>query len=165
MNQPALIFRKATRGDVPAVVRLLTGDPISARREVHACASSLPAAYYLAFEAIDRDPNNQLVVAQLDGQVVGVLQMTFIPGMTYQGGWRALIEGVHVDSAVRSRGIGHRLFEWAIERARQRACCLVQLTSNKARGDAIRFYEALGFVASHEGLKLHLAQQSTPGPQ
>jgi len=147
-------FRRAARDDVPAIVRLLAADPLGAKRE--ALVSPLPESYYEAFEALDRDPNNELVVAELERRVVGVLQITFIPYLTYQGGWRALIEGVRVDSEVRSRGLGRELFEWAIERARQRGCHMVQLTSDKARPDAIRFYENLGFVASHEGMKLHL---------
>lgn len=90
------------------------------------------------------------------GQVVGVLQLTFIPYLTYQGGWRALIEAVRVDPKLRSTGLGTTMFQWAIERARERRCHLVQLTTDKARPDAKRFYENLGFVASHEGMKLHL---------
>jgi GNAT superfamily N-acetyltransferase len=154
----SLSFRLATRGDVPDIIRMLADDPLGAKREAY--ASPLPDSYYTAFEAISQDPNNELVVAALGGRVVGVLQLTFIPYLTYRGSWRALIEGVRVDSAVRSGGIGKRLFEWAIERAKQRGCRLVQLTSDKARPDAIRFYENLGFVASHEGLKLHLGQVS-----
>ena len=154
MNGAALNFRRATRDDVPAIVRMLAHDPLGARRE--ALVSPLPESYYQAFEAIDRDGNNELVVSELDGRIVGLLQITFIPYMTYRGSWRALIEGVRVDSEVRSRGIGRELFAWAIDRARQRGCHLVQLTSDKARPDAIRFYESLGFVASHEGMKLHL---------
>jgi GNAT superfamily N-acetyltransferase len=147
-------FRRASREDVPAIVRMLASDPLGAARE--ALVSPLPESYYRAFEAIDKDANNELVVAELEGRIIGVLQITFIPYMTYCGGRRALIEGVRVDSDVRSRGIGRELFTWAIERARLRGCHLVQLTSDKARPDAIRFYESLGFVASHEGLKLHL---------
>jgi GNAT superfamily N-acetyltransferase len=150
----ALAFRVATRDDVPEIVRLLADDPLGARRETS--ASPLPASYYAAFEAIASDPNNELVVATLSGRVVGVLQLTFTPYLTYRGGWRATIEGVRVDASLRSAGIGRTLFEWAIERARQRGCHLVQLTSDKARPDAIRFYQGLGFVASHEGMKLHL---------
>ncbi len=149
-----LAFRSASRDDVPAIVRMLAIDQLGARRE--ALADPLPESYYAAFEAIDRDPNNELVVAELDGSIVGILQITFIPCMTYKGGWRALIEGVRVDSELRSRGIGRDLFAWAIARARLRGCHMVQLTSDKARPDAIRFYESLGFVASHEGMKLHL---------
>ena len=115
----------------------------------------LPDAYWRAFDAIDADPNNELVVAVQGGDLVGMLQLTFIPSLTYQGGWRALIEGVRVAGAQRSSGIGRRLVTWAVERARERGCRLVQLTSDKARPDAIRFYESLGFVASHEGMKLH----------
>ena len=154
MQGAPIVFRRALRDDVPAIVRLLASDALGAKRE--ALASPLPDSYYDAFEAVDRDPNNELVVAELEGRVIGVLQITFIPYLTYQGGWRALIEGVRVDSEVRSRGVGRELFEWAIDRARQKNCHMVQLTSDKARPDAIRFYENLGFVASHEGLKLHL---------
>ena len=149
-----LQFRKALRQDVPAIVRLLADDPLGAKRERF--ADPLPESYRLAFDAIDADPNNELVVACLDGQVVGVLQLTFIPYLTYQGGWRALIEAVRVDSKLRSKGVGKTLFQWAIERARERGCHLVQLTTDKGRADAKRFYESLGFVASHEGMKLHL---------
>ena len=139
---------------MPAIVRLLADDPLGAKREEN--VSPLPAGYHAAFETIARDPNNELVVAELGGRIVGVLQLTFIPYMTYKGSWRALIEGVRVDSSVRSGGIGRKLVEWAIGRARERGCHMVQLTSDKTRPDAIRFYESLGFVASHEGMKLHL---------
>ena len=154
MQDAGVVFRRASRDDVPVIVNLLASDALGAKRE--AFASPLPESYYVAFEAIDRDANNELVVAELEGRVIGVLQITFIPYLTYQGGWRALIEGVRVDSEVRSRGVGRELFEWAIDRARKRNCHMVQLTSDKARPDAIRFYESLGFVASHEGMKLHL---------
>ena len=140
---------------MPVLVRLLADDPLGAQRE--ACTSPLPESYYVAFEAIDRDPNNELIVVETtDGQVAGMLQLTFIPYLTYRGGWRALIEAVRVASPMRSHGVGRRLFEWAIGRARERGCHLIQLTSDKARPDAIRFYESLGFVASHAGMKLHL---------
>lgn len=148
------IFRLATRDDVDPIVRMLADDPIGARREC--AASELPDSYYQAYEAIANDPNNELIVSEVEGCVVGVLQLTFIPYLTYRGGWRALIEGVRISSEARSQGIGGKLFRWAIERARERGCHLVQLTSDKARPDAIRFYEGLGFVSSHEGMKLHL---------
>jgi len=158
VEQPALVsglvFRRAERDDLPTIVGLLADDPLGSTRE--RVEDPLPAGYVAAFEAIDADPLNELVVACLDRRVVGVLQLTFIPGLTYQGGWRALIEAVRVDAGVRSRGIGRALFQWAIDRARQRGCVLVQLTTNKARPDARRFYERLGFVASHEGMKLKL---------
>ena len=152
---PALIVRRATRADLPDIVRMLADDPLGARRETYAVP--LPPSYHSAFEAIEADPNNELLVAVLADRVIGVLQLTFIPCITHRGGWRALIEGVRVDASARSEGVGRRLFEWAIARARERGCHLVQLTSDKARPDAIRFYQSLGFVASHEGLKLSLS--------
>ena len=147
-------FRVATRADVVDIVRLLADDALGAKRERYVLP--LPDRYYTAFDAIEQDPNNELIVVEFNGRIVGVLQMTFIPYLTYQGSWRALIEGVRVDSSMRSAGIGRRLFTWAIERARGKGCRLVQLTSDKTRPDAIRFYESLGFAATHEGLKLHL---------
>lgn len=154
-------FRAATKEDLPAIVALLADDPLGARRE--AATSPLPESYFAAFAAIDRDPHNELVVVESAGHaVVGVHQMTFIPCITYRGGWRALIEGVRIAADFRSGGLGRRLFAWAIERARDRGCHLVQLTSDKARPDAIRFYESLGFAATHEGMKLHL---TAPGRQ
>ena len=101
-----------------------------------------------------RIQTNELVVAECEGIVVGVLQLTYIPYLTYQGSWRALIEGVRVHKDYRSKGIGKELFTWAIEKARLKPCKIVQLTSDKGRPEAIRFYESLGFRASHEGLKL-----------
>ena len=155
MDTPRIRFRPASREDLPAIVRMLAADPLGAKRET--CSSPLAQGYYAAFEAIDRDPNNELVVAvSVDATVVGVLQITFIPSITYRGGWRALIEGVRVAAPLRSSGIGRQMFEWAIQRAAHRGCHLVQLTTDKARPDAVRFYEQLGFVASHEGMKLRL---------
>ena len=156
------IFRRATAADLPAMVRLLAEDPLGARRERY--AEPLPPSYAAAFAAIDRDPNQELCVVCSEGGVVGVLQITFIPYLTYQGGWRALIEGVRIAPPMRSRGRGRIMFEWAIERARARGCHMVQLTSDKARPDAIRFYQALGFVASHEGMKLLLDAHARPTP-
>ena len=139
---------------MPEIVRMLADDAIGATRETY--ADPLPESYYRAYAEIERDPNNELVVAVLDERVVGVLQITFLPYLTYRGSWRALIEGVRVDGSVRGGGVGRRLIEWAIARAREKGCRLVQLTSDKARTDALRFYEGLGFVASHEGFKLRL---------
>jgi ribosomal protein S18 acetylase RimI-like enzyme len=155
MTASDLTFRPATPGDLPAIVALLANDLLGARRENHVLP--LPASYEAALAAIEQDPNNELVVVDTaDQAVAGVLQLTLIPHITYQGGWRAQIEGVRVASNLRSSGIGEQLFLWAIERARSKGCHLVQLTSDKSRPDAIRFYERLGFVASHEGMKLHL---------
>jgi GNAT superfamily N-acetyltransferase len=147
-------FRRARRDDVPAIVRLLADDPLGRDREV---ASPEPsAAYWRAFDAVDRDGRNLLVVAELDGEVVGTLQLTFIPSLTRQGGERAQVEGVRVDARHRDRGLGRSLLGWAVEQARARGCRLVQLTTDKRRPDALRFYESLGFRATHEGLKLPL---------
>ncbi|MDZ7591287.1 MAG: GNAT family N-acetyltransferase [Rubrivivax sp.] len=141
---------------------MLADDPLGALREAN--ASPLPNCYHDAFDAIDLDPNIELVVAQAAGSgVVGVLQLSFIPNISHRGGWRALIEGVRVATESRSGGVGRQLLSWAVERARQRGCLMVQLTSDKTRSDAIRFYEGLGFVASHEGMKLHLPRD--PGDQ
>jgi GNAT superfamily N-acetyltransferase len=147
-------MRRATVADLPAIVRLLADDPLGARRERY--ATPLPAGYEAAFAAIERDPNQELTVACVGDALVGVLQITFIPYLTYQGGWRALIEGVRIAASHRSQGLGRFMFEWAIARARARGCHMVQLTTDKSRPDAIRFYQALGFVASHEGMKLLL---------
>lgn len=154
-----LTFRYATRDDLPDMVRLLADDPLGARRERY--ESPLPPSYAQAFEAIAADANNELVVAELDGAVIGMLQLTFIPYLTYQGGWRALIEGVRIDTRHRSEGLGRVFFEWAIARARQRGCHMIQLTTDKTRPEAKRFYESLGFVATHEGMKLHLDVRTT----
>jgi GNAT superfamily N-acetyltransferase len=142
------------RGDLPDIVRMLADDVHGAQREE--LGSPLPDSYYAAFEAIDRDPNNELIVGELDGCVVAALQLTCLPNISRRGSWRALIEGVRVDSSLRSSGLGRKLVAWAIERAREKGCRMVQLTSDKRRRDAIRFYESLGFVASHEGMKLEL---------
>jgi GNAT superfamily N-acetyltransferase len=149
-----ITFRDAARDDLPKLVGLLANDHLGSQRERF--DDPLPDCYYDAFEAIDSDPNNRLVVVEHDGNVIGTLQLTFIPNMTYQGGIRAQIEGVRVDNALRSQNIGRRLFEWAIEEARKRGCHMVQLTADKTRPDAHRFYESLGFTASHLGMKLHL---------
>jgi ribosomal protein S18 acetylase RimI-like enzyme len=151
---PSLTFRRALRDDVPAIVRLLADDALGAARERG--EEPLPDSYYRAFTAIERDPNQELTVVERDGRVVGVLQITFIPYLTYQGGWRAQIEGVRVARDLRSTGVGRSLCEWAIARARGRGCHLVQLTTDKTRPEALRLYRALGFEPTHEGMKLHL---------
>jgi GNAT superfamily N-acetyltransferase len=150
-------FRRAQRQDVPAIVRLLASDPLGATRETSG-TGELPEAYWQAFEAIDADPRQFLVVAELDGRVVGTLQLTFIPSLTYRGGERAQIEAVRIDAGNRGRGLGHAMVEWAIERARARGCRLVQLTTDQRRPDALRFYQSLGFRATHAGMKLPLPE-------
>ena len=156
MPASPLRIRRALAVDLPAIVRLLADDPLGAQRE--RLEDPLPVSYRRAFEAIERDPNNELVVAEGEnGIAVAVLQLSFTPGISHQGGWRATIEGVRVDSRLRGCGLGHELLRWAIERARQRGCHQVQLTTDKTRTAARRFYDSLGFVASHEGMKLTLA--------
>lgn len=149
-----LQFRRATAADLPALVAMLADDVLGAAREC--CTDPLPPAYRAAFDAIAADPNQLLAVALLDGDIAGMLQLTFIPYLTYQGGWRALIEGVRIAARHRDAGLGRQMLQWAIGQARLRGCHLVQLTTDKVRPDALRFYEGLGFRASHEGLKLHL---------
>jgi GNAT superfamily N-acetyltransferase len=150
-----VVFRPAQATDLSEIVRMLADDPLGAQRE--AWSDPLPLGYIEAFEAIRNDPNNELVVAVIAEQLVGVLQMTFIPYLTYQGRWRALIEGVRIASHARSKGLGAAMIGWAIQRARDRNCVMVQLTTDRTRADALRFYERFGFVSSHHGLKLHLS--------
>ena len=148
-------YRLATRDDLPSIVALLADDALGAARESN--TSPLPPSYETAFSAIDADSNNELIVVERSGDgVVAVLQLTFIPNITYRGSWRALIEGVRVARHARGIGVGEQLMLWAIARARARGCLLLQLTTDKERPDAIRFYERLGFSASHEGMKLRL---------
>lgn len=148
------IFRLATEQDLERIVEMLADDKLGATREQFVLP--LPEVYRDAFHAIDADPNNELVVACLGNKIIGVQQITFTPHLTRQGGWRATIEGVRTCSTVRGKGIGSELINWAIQRAEQRGCHLVQLTTDKTREDAIRFYERLGFQATHEGMKMKL---------
>ncbi|MBV9209151.1 MAG: GNAT family N-acetyltransferase [Acidobacteria bacterium] len=147
-------IRRATIDDVSEIVRLLADDGLGSRREKY--EEPLPESYYQAFREIDADRQNELVVLELDGQIIGTMQLTFIPSLSFQGGKRAQIEGVRVDSRHRNLGLGHKLFEWAIARARAEGCRLVQLTTNIERTDAHRFYHDLGFTASHTGMKIDL---------
>jgi len=144
-------FRDARPEDVPAIVALLADDVLGAQRE-----TAPDAAYQAAFEQIEADPGSRLIVAEADGQVAGTLQLNLVPGMSRHGLLRAQLEGVRVAAGYRRHGLGRAMIEWAIGQARSQGCGLVQLTSDKRRPDAIRFYESLGFTASHEGLKLPL---------
>jgi GNAT superfamily N-acetyltransferase len=137
-----------------SIVALLADDPLGREREK--AGPGLDAGYRDAFAAIDRDPNQLLVVAERGGRVIGVLQLSFIPGLTRRGMWRGQIEGVRVAETERGGGIGRTMLEWAIGECRKRGCGLVQLTSDERRPDAHRFYEALGFRATHRGYKLSL---------
>jgi ribosomal protein S18 acetylase RimI-like enzyme len=148
-----IIIRRAERRDVPAIVALLADDPLGAKRE-HA-RTPLPSSYYDAFDAIASDPNHELVVMETDGDVAGTLQLTILPHLTYRGGRRGHIEAVRVHTAQRGAGLGRRLIQWAVDRARERGCHVVQLTTDASRPDAVAFYETLGFRSTHVGMKLH----------
>lgn len=149
-----MTFREATRADLPEIVRLLADDPLGVTREIS--GEVIPDAYYAAFDAIGRDPNNAVIVAEIDGAVAGTLQLTYIPSLTYTGGERAQIEGVRVAGEHRGRGLGQLLVGWVIERARERGCRVVQLTTDRQRPNSIRFYQKIGFRPSHMGMKYHL---------
>lgn len=147
-------FRLAKRADLPSIVRMLADDELGSQRERF--QEPLPASYYTAYDQIEKDSNHELIVAELDGEIIGTLHLIFIPSISYQGGLRAQIESVRVDRKYRGQGIGSKLMKWAIERARRRNAQLVQLTSNESRKDAHRFYEKLGFDRAHLGMKLSL---------
>ncbi len=149
-----LHIRKAERGDLPDIVRMLADDELGSQRERY--EEPLPQSYYTAFEQINSDPNHELIVAESDGKVIGTLHLTFLPSISYQGGLRAQVESVRVDRECRNRGIGRQMMEWTVERSRQRGAHAIQLTSHLSRKDAHRFYERLGFKGSHLGMKLDL---------
>jgi ribosomal protein S18 acetylase RimI-like enzyme len=151
-SAPAVEIRTATRDDLEAIVELLRRDSITAAP----IPPGLSAAQIEAFDTIAAHPDNEVIVATLGEEVIATMQLTFIPGLSFNGAWRAQVEGVRVRGDLRSRGIGASLMEWAIQRARDRGCRVVQLTSNHSRVDARRFYERLGFIASHTGMKLYL---------
>ncbi|MFB0616397.1 N-acetyltransferase family protein [Streptomyces sp. AGS-58] len=147
-----LDIRDATAGDLPAIVAMLADDPLGAQRE----SPDDLTPYRAALERLDADPNQHLVVAVREDRVIGTLQLTIIPGLSHKGATRALIEAVRIHADERGSGLGSLLIEWAIDTSRRLGCQLVQLTSDKSRTDAHRFYERLGFAASHEGFKLRL---------
>lgn len=144
-------IRRVRRDDVAGIVGMLADDPLGGTRE--RVEDPLPQSYYTAFEAVARDPNIQLVVAEDgEGKVIGCLQLCILPGLSSQGASRGLIEDVRVASHCRSRGIGEQLVQWAMAEARGRGCKLVELLTHHTRVDAQRFYERLGFVRSHVGM-------------
>ncbi len=151
-----LTFRRARLNDLSVIVGLLADDPLGSKRENP--TEPPDPRYVAAFAALDADSNQLLAVVEgPDGIILGCLQLSFIPGLTRLGMWRGQIEGVRIAASRRGEGLGQRMFEWAIDECRRRGCGLVQLTTDKTRPDAHRFYEALGFVASHEGMKLDLS--------
>ena len=154
MNAADVSMRPAAPADLRRIIELLIDDPLGRGREE--LTDPLPAEYRAAFEAIESDPNNEVIVVTRASAVIGVMQLTFIPSLTHRGGWRMQIEGVRVAEEARGGGVGRTMIRWAIERAAERRCRIVQLTSDKHRPTAIRFYESLGFKATHEGMKLQV---------
>jgi GNAT superfamily N-acetyltransferase len=145
-------FRVATRADVPAILALLEDDEIT-RSRMDVVPEDADAALWRAFEDIDADPHNELIVADEGGAVIGTCQLTFTPSLSRSGAERMTIEAVRVRRDRRGTGIGRAMMTWALDRARERGCGLAQLTTDRRRTDAHRFYESLGFVASHVGMK------------
>jgi len=154
MNAPAPTFRRAVRADLDTLVRLLAEDALGVGREQY--SQPLRPGYVAAFDAIDRDDNNLLVVVCLGAEVVGMMQLTFVPSLTFQGGWRASLDGVRIAQAARSPALGQALIAHAVAVAKARGCHVLQLTTDKAQPQAKLFYERLGFLPSHEGMKLPL---------
>ena len=162
-----LSFRNATLDDLPEIVRMLADDFLGKQREQY--EDSLPESYIRAFREIEADPNNELIIAAINSAsgdadagrdacapVVGTLQLTYTPSLSFQGGRRCTVESVRVDEKYRGQGIGREMMLWAIDRARESGCISMQLTTHKERVNAHRFYENLGFTASHLGMKLKL---------
>lgn len=145
-------IRQARRDDVAEIVRMLGDDFLGRDRERVADLSP----YLEAFDAIDQEPNNNLFVAEIEGKVVGTFQLVFMLGLSLGACKRAEIEAVRVDASMRGQGLGKTMFAWAIAHARANSCCVLQLTTNKARKDGQRFYDQLGFEASHVGYKMKL---------
>ena len=147
-------FRDATLADLPAIVALLAEDTLGEKRED--ASTPLDPGYEAAFAAIKSDPGQRLIVAELDSRVVGTMQLSTIPGITFRGAWRGQIEAVRIAGDLRGRGLGAQLIAYAVEQFRGEGCKFVQLTSHKDRTGAHRFYERLGWTRSHEGFKLSL---------
>lgn len=148
---PSPQFREARREDLPLLVELLVDDVLGRERE-----GKELTPYAAAFEAIAADPSHSLLIIEWEGEVVGFLQLSFLPGLTFKGSWRAQVEGVRIASHCRGKGLGRALLQEAIRRARERHCLCVQLTTNKVRPEALAFYQSLGFEPTHLGLKLPL---------
>ncbi|RPK61942.1 aminoalkylphosphonic acid N-acetyltransferase [Streptomyces sp. ADI96-02] len=145
-------IRPVGLADLPAVVAMLADDPLGAQRE----SPDDLGPYEAAFHRLADDPNQHVVVAVREGRVVGTLHLTIVPGLSRRGATRSIIEGVRIHGDERGTGLGTELIQWAVEESRRRECQLVQLTSDVTRQDAHRFYERLGFTASHVGFKLAL---------
>ena len=148
-------FKTAKKNDIPSIVRMLADDELGSKREDY--KNPLPKKYYEAFQNIMQDKNQELVILENDNNdIIGTLQLTFIPYLTYQGGLRAQIESVRIHKNYRGQGFGKKIFQWAINRSRDKGAHMVLLTTDKQRPEAIKFYKTLGFNDSHIGMKLHL---------
>jgi GNAT superfamily N-acetyltransferase len=154
MSGKEITFRLAERGDIPSIVRMLADDDLGSQRERY--ENPLPESYYTSFEQINNDPNHELIVAELNGEVIGTLHLMFLPSISFQGGLRAQVESVRVDRKYQNQGIGTEMMNWTIERAKSRGAHVIQLTTHNTRNDAHRFYERFGFNGSHTGMKLTL---------
>ena len=154
MAAGGITFRDAELDDLPVIVALLADAHLGRARED--LDHPLDPAYIAAFAALEADANQRLIVAEISGAVVGTMQLSFLPGISRKGAWRCLIEAVRIEAARRDTGLGAVMIAWAVEQCRARGCHKVQLTTDKSRVDAHRFYERLGFVQSHFGYKLDL---------
>jgi len=149
-----MLFRRAIKADLPAIVRMLADDELGSQREKY--QEPLPESYFTAFGQIDKDANHELIVTEKDGEVIGTLHLMFLPSISFQGGLRAQVESVRVDKKFQNQGMGSQIMEHAIQIAKARGAHVMQLTTHNTRNDAHRFYERLGFKASHMGMKLNL---------
>lgn len=147
-------YRQALEQDLPAIVEMLADDELGASREDF--RDPLPQSYIDAFKNITGDPNQELTVVEVEGEIAATFHLSFIQYLTYQGGVRCQIEAVRVKSGIRGKGVGEEIFQYAIMRAKARGAHLMQLTTDHKRPGALRFYQRLGFVNSHNGMKLHL---------
>lgn len=151
-----LTYRDANVADLPAIIRMLAEDQIGGRSDDP--SEPLDPAYLAAFDAITADPNQRLIVAEIDGAVVGTMQLSLLPGLLNRGAWRGQIEAVRVAADRRSLGLGAQMIDWAVAWFRERGCFMAQLTSNNDRTRAHAFYEKLGWAKSHAGFKLYLTE-------
>lgn len=152
----ALTYRDAGPADLPTIVAMLAEDQIGGRRDDP--ATPLDPVYAAAFGAIERDPNQRLIVAEIDGAIVGTMQLSLLPGLLNRGAWRGQIEAVRVAASQRSLGLGAQMIDWAVAWFREHDCFMAQLTSNNDRVRAHQFYEKLGWQKSHAGFKLYLTE-------
>lgn len=148
-----LTYRHATPEDLPFIIRQIVEDSVVATSD--SIADAMHEDYTKALAAIDASPNEEMFIVEDDGKAIGCFQLTYLPGLMRRGMWRGMIEVVHVADGLRNRGYGSEMMRWALEHCRERGCGMVQLTSNKKRTDAHRFYERLGFLKSHEGFKYY----------